>query len=253
MDYIKLKEEWIAEENAAFQGWDFSRLNGRWEEEALKWDYIEIVQEYLKSDDVLLDMGTGGGEILLTIKHPYHLTYVTEAYAPNAELCQKTLAPLGIHVYQVYGDYNENLPFENEMFDVVINRHESFDMKEVNRILKPDGFFITQQVGSENNLNMRKALLPDAGQPFPNHTLENNINIIRDNGFNIILRDECFPAVKIFDAGAVVFYAKIVEWEYPDFSVERYFSRLTEIQKQIESNGFFENKGHRFIITARKK
>jgi len=252
MDYSKLKERWLAEEKADFQGWDFFRINEKWKESPLKWDYVNTVREYLKQDSILLDMGTGGGEILLTIQHPYHLTYVTEAYPPNVELCKKTLAPLGIHVSQVYGDYNDNLPFEDGMFDAVINRHESFDMGEVNRILKPNGFFITQQVGSENNLNLHKALLPDSGQPFPNHTLDNNVNIIKNHGFDVILKDECFPIGKIFDVGAVVYHAKIIEWEYPDFSVERYFDKLVDLQKHIESNGFFENMGHRFIIIAQK-
>ena len=253
MDYDILKELWLEEENAAFQGWDFSHLNGRWQEGALKWDYVKTVRDYLKSDDLLLDMGTGGGEVLLTIKHPYDLTYVTEAYPPNAELCKKTLAPLGIHVNQVFGDDNDDLPFADEMFDIIINRHESFDMKEVNRILKPNGFFITQQVGGENNFMLHKALMLKNQKPFAYHTLENNINIIKNHGFDVILGDECFPEVNYSDVGAIVYYSKIVPWEIPDFSVERYFERLVDLHEQIKSKGLFENTAHRFIIAARKR
>ena len=254
MDYIKLKEKWTAEENAHFQGWDFSRLSENWKESPLKWDYVKIVREYLKSDDLLLDMGTGGGEILLTIKHPYHLTYVTESYPPNVELCKKTLAPLGIHVSQVYyGEYNEDLPFDDAMFDVVINRHESFDMSEVNRILKPGGYFITQQVGCENYLKLKRAVMPEYKFPLSDFTLENNISIIKNNGFDILFQDECFPERHVSDVGAVVYYLKAVPWEIADFSVERYFPRLIELHEHIKSNGFFENTGHRFIIIAQKK
>ena len=252
MDYIKLKEEWLAEEKAFFQGWDFSRHSENWKESPLTWDYVKTVQDYLKSEDLLLDMGTGGGEVLLTINHPYNLTYVTEAYPPNVELCQKTLAPLGIHVHQVYGGYNENLPFDDEMFDIVINRHESFDMKEIYRILKPDGFFITQQVGGGNNFKLREILMPDSEMPFAYHTLQHNADIIEKNCFEIIQKDECFPMVRIFDVKAVVFYAKICMWEWVGFSVEHYFSQLLDLHKRIESNGFFENISHRFIIIAQK-
>jgi len=251
MDYSNLKEQWITEEKAAFQGWDFSRLNKRREESPVEWDYIKIVREYLKSDDLLLDMGTGGGEVLLTIKHPYNLTYATEAYEPNFQLCKKTLASLGIHVAKVYGDYNDDLPYENEMFDVVINRHESFDMKEIHRILKPNGFFITQQVGGKNDMNLSDIL--GYKRYFEHHTLENNIDIIENNGFNVIYKNECFPEVKFFDVGTIVYFAKIIEWEFPGFSVEDYFVKLTDIQKEIESNGFFKNINHRFIIAANKK
>ena len=248
MDYTELKEKWLAEENAILTGWDFSRLDGRREESPLKWDYVKIVRDYLKPDSLLLDMGTGGGELLLTIGHPFGLTRVTEAYPPNAELCLNRLAPLGIGVHQIFED--SDLPFEDEMFDVVINHHESFDMGEVSRIIKPGGYFITQQVGGENDRDLYGAL--GFENAFPNHTLDNNAAIIEKHGFDVLFRDECFPTVRFFDAGAVVYFAKAIVWEFPGFSVENHFSRLVDIHRRIEAEGFFENMTHRFIIVARK-
>ena len=66
MDITTLKAQWLMEENAAFQGWDFSRIDGRWDCPDAPWDYRAIVKSYLKDTDILLDMGTGGGEVLLT-------------------------------------------------------------------------------------------------------------------------------------------------------------------------------------------
>ncbi|WP_365845908.1 hypothetical protein [Clostridium sp.] len=42
-----------------------------------------------------------------------------------------------------------NYPFEDNTFDIVINRHESYCVSEVKRILKTDGIFIAQQVGGK--------------------------------------------------------------------------------------------------------
>lgn len=95
----------------------------------IPWDYRSVVLSFLKDEDKLHDMGTGGREFLLTLEHPYVLTYVTEAYPPNVELCRKRLEPLGITVKQVYED--DMLPFENEFFAVVINRHEYFGESEM--------------------------------------------------------------------------------------------------------------------------
>lgn len=92
-------------------------------------------------------MGTGSGEFLLTMNHPYNLTSVTEAYTPNIKLCRETLLPLGITVAQTFND--NKLPFDNDVFDIIINRHSSFDLYEVNRVLKSGGYFITQQVGEK--------------------------------------------------------------------------------------------------------
>lgn len=84
MHEARLKEAWLREENAAHMlGWDFSHLRGRYKEDTrLPWDYRTIVLAHLKSHTHLLDMGTGGGEFLLTLKYPHSLTTVTEAYPP---------------------------------------------------------------------------------------------------------------------------------------------------------------------------
>ncbi|WAG61010.1 class I SAM-dependent methyltransferase [Clostridium estertheticum] len=120
MEYMKLKEYWLSEEKKIFEGWDFSYIAERKSEEPLPWNYDKMVHQYLSANSILLDMGTGGGEHLLTLKHPYNNTFATEAYQPNFELCKKTLMPLGIGVRQVFND--NYLPFENDIFDVIINR-----------------------------------------------------------------------------------------------------------------------------------
>ena len=250
MDYKKLKEQWLLEENAVFQGWDFSYLDGRWSSDALKWDYSEIILTYLDDEHVLLDMGTGGGEFLLTLDHPCYLTYATESYPPNYDLCLKKLVPLGIDVIQVFDE--GNLPFENETFDIIINRHESFDMSEVKRVLKPEGIFITQQVGGENSVNLSKTLIPGYERRFPDHTLDSNVKVVKKQGFDVLLQEEDFPKTRFYDIGAVVYFAKVIEWEFPNFSVENCFLELCELQKKLDENGFVENREHRFIIVARK-
>lgn len=59
----ELKEMLLKEEANVFSGWDFSYLKNRWKDEQIPWDYYEIIQEYLKDDMKLLDMGTGGGRV----------------------------------------------------------------------------------------------------------------------------------------------------------------------------------------------
>lgn len=220
MNYNDLILQWKYEEDFAFQGWDFSHINGRWMSEPLPWDYRTIVLSILKSTDNLLDMGTGGGEFLMSLKHPFALTSVTEAHPPNVELCKKKLAPHGITVMQTYDD--DKLPFQNDSFDIVINRHESFDPAEVGRVLKKGGYFITQQVGGENDRDLSQRLIKD------------------------------FTPVRFFDIGALVYFAKIVEWEFPNFSVNNSLDSLCQIQKEIEKKGFVQGKEHRFIIVAQK-
>lgn len=251
MQYMKLKEYWLAEEKKFFQGWDFSYISERKTEETLPWNYDKIVHQYLHKDLKLLDMGTGGGEHLLTLNHPYSNTFATEAYPPNFELCKKTLMPLGIDVRQVFND--NYLPFKNDKFDIIINRQASFDINEVYRLLRPNGLFITQQVGELNNKELRRFLISDFDEINNHeHTLKSNLSLIQKKGFSILKSEECFPKQNFLDVGALVYYAKIIEWEFPSFSVDSCFKKLCLLQSIVEKQGFIESKQYRFVIVAKK-
>ena len=245
----ELKDFWLAEESRSMVGWDFSTLDNRWEMEDLPWDYFEIVNKYLRAEDKLLDMGTGGGELLLQINHPYNNTYVTEGYKPNYELCQKNLMPLGITVKFVE---NDNIPYDDEMFDIVLNRHDTYNPVEVNRVLKPDGIFITQQVGNDNSKEISEFLLGKRKNLFPNNYLPIALKQITDYGFKIIDSGEKYAEIKFFDIGALVYYAKIIEWEFEGFSVQKCYNKLVELQNKIDDCGYVTSVEHRYYFVARK-
>ena len=175
MNIKQLKNYLKNEENQVFQGWDFSYINGRWDGECIPWDYEKILLSYLKEEYKLLDMGTGGGEFLLTLNHPFCNTAITESYPPNVAICKEKLQPLGITVKQVVDDCK--LPFEDSSFDIIINRHESFDVGEIKRILKTGGYFITQQVGAKNDVDLSEKVINNFKPLYPNNNLKNNIKI----------------------------------------------------------------------------
>jgi SAM-dependent methyltransferase len=251
MTNTELLKKWQKEENASsLKGWDFSCLSGRWDCPNPPWDYRMIIKSYLKDADTLFDMGTGGGEFLLTIGHPYEKTYATEAYEPNFELCKKELLPLGITVLSTFTD--DKLPFEDNFFDFIINRHESFDLSEVNRILKHGGYFITQQVDGQNCYELASVLNDKPVADNPSHTIESYENNLIQLGFQVITKDEAKLLNKFFDIGAIIFYAKACVWEIPKFSVATHFDKLCKIQHQIDKYGFFQATGGRFLLVARK-
>ncbi len=249
MNCEKLKNLWLAEETCAFQGWDFSHLDGRWrcEPAETEWDYSAIVMKYLRPADRLLDMGTGGGEFLLSLGHPYQNTAVTEAWAPNIRLCREKLAPLGIAVYPTPKD--NPLPIADNTFDIVINRHASYDPSEVRRILKPGGIFITQQVGGENCIDLARRINLEA-PTHPAFSLRTELPRFLKGGFSVLDASECFPVLKFFDVGAVVFWARIIEWSFPNFSVEKNFDKLCALEDDLQRNGFLSSIQHRFVIVA---
>jgi SAM-dependent methyltransferase len=241
---------WYQEEQRSIEGWDFSHLDGRWESDPLPWDYPTLVRAYLNPSDHLLDLGTGGGEMLLTLNHPYELTSVTEGYPPNYKRCLQTLAPLGITVKSI--DDSNHLDFPDQSFDIVIDRHEAYDLNEVMRVLKPCGYFITQQCGGLNNVNLSRRFIPDFVSEYADFNYLSQVEAFKKAGFEVISHEEYSPKLRFFDVGAIVFFAKNIPWEFPGFGVERYLPQLDELQAIIERDGQFESTEKRFMIIAKK-
>lgn len=252
MNKEELLEYLESEEKKTFQGWDFSYLNNRWSDEALPWDYKQIILEYLKPTDNLLDMGTGGGEFLLTLNHPYINTTVTEGYMPNYSLCLEKLQPLGIKVYNYVGDENF-LDIQDNTFDIVINRHESYNEKELFRILKPGGLFITQQVGALNNKELATFFDENHKDQFPEMTFSDSIKRLKDNKFEIIYSNEYFPTLKFYDLGAIAYFASIIKWEFINFNVKDNIDKFLILQEELNQKGYISSKEHRFVIVAVNK
>ena len=150
------------------------------------------------------------------------------------ELCRQTLLPLGIDFRP--GDGASALPFDDGSFDMVINRHGGFFPSDIDRLLRPGGIFVTQQVGAENDRELVELL---CGK-------------FHDAGFEILEAKECYRPIRFYDVGALVWFARIIEWEFPGFSVDACRDRLLIAQRILEQNGCIEGKIHRFLLAAKK-
>lgn len=252
MNKDNLKAIWKREEKAAhIHGWDFSHIRGRYEEENdLPWDYKTLIGKYLKSDSDILDYDTGGGEFLLSLNHPYGKTAATEGYPPNVKLCKEKLLPLGISFKECSNP--SEIPFEDESFDLIINRHGDFDAKEIFRLLRRGGMFITEQVGGDNDRDLVETVLAEVDRPFPHLNLAEQRRSFEEAGFQIVEAEEAYRPIKFYDMGAFVWFARIIEWEFPGFSVDKCFERLLKMQEIIDKDGKLEGTIHRYMIIAKK-
>ncbi len=165
------------------------------------------------------------------------------------EVARRRLEPLGVRVSYIEKD--EQIPFADEEFDLVVNRHESYCPKEVHRILKPGGLFITQQVGGTNDQELNEWLAAPNDE-FAHWNLDYAVRKLEPY-FDIEGRDEEVTRSRFYDLGAVVYYLSVIPWQIPDFSVERYDRQLRELHRTLEQQGYLDTSCHRFIIAARKK
>lgn len=199
-------------------------------------------------------MGTGGGELLSTLQPFPEASYATEGYPPNVLIARNRLEPLGVEVLPVE---STKLPFYDGFLDLIINRHEEYAAGELHRALTKGGFFLTQQVGAMNNIELHKLLgLESLGKTTFSSRSEWNLNYavaeLKSAGFRILERLEEFPKGRFNDVGALVYLLKAVPWDVPDFTIDNYREKLLAIHQKILSDGFLEVTSDRFFIEVCK-
>lgn len=242
----------IAEALAApFEGWDFSWLEGRKSHLQMPWDYAATVKAGMSSARTMLDMGTGGGEVLASLAPFPPRVCATESYPPNVVVARRRLEPLGVAVFDTSSDPRGlRLPFGDAEFDLVINRHEEYIPAEVFRILTPGGRFVTQQCGGYGEVDLIEYF---RGKIEPmDWTAAVASRQLEQAGFEIIDCREAWPEYSFSDIGAVVYYLKACPWMVEDFCVQKYRSQLLAMHEHIQQHGRFTVRDQRFLLEARK-
>lgn len=257
----ELVASWRSEEATPFSGWDFSRIASRFTEEKPPWSYAEIARELLKRAKSALDLGTGGGEVLSSMRDAFpDLVVATEGYAQNVPIARSRLAPLGVHVVACgiddqapiggVQDRPTVLPFRDASIDVVLSRHEAYDARDVLRVLRPGGSFLTQQ---QDGRSYSDLLRPFGASPqWPGVTAENLGRELVDAGFSVELMRSWWGHATFRDVGALVYYLRAIPWMVPGFSVDRSLDVLMDLQADLEREGQLRFGVGWLLISARK-
>ncbi|MEU0556389.1 hypothetical protein [Dactylosporangium sp. NPDC006015] len=91
--YQQLVEEALA---APVAGWDFTWLRGRSHGGDPSWSYPALARPLIAGASSLLDVDTGGGELLASLAPLPPRTVATESWAPNVPVAAARLSPLGV-------------------------------------------------------------------------------------------------------------------------------------------------------------
>ena len=243
-----LIDQWTRDAAAPFQGWDFSYLDGRLVESKPTWDYLALARAAAARSHDILDIDTGGGESFSRLApFPGRATAV-EGYVPNLAVARGRLEPLGIPVIQA--DSASSLPFEDGLFDLVLNRHGSIAPAGIHRVLKRGGVLLTQQVGGDNLADLAACF--GAAPAWPDNTLEIVSGRLQGQGFEIRRAEAWRGPVTFSDVGTLVYFLKAIPWVVDGFEVERHLRVLEALQARLECGHPLRFTATRFLIDALK-
>lgn len=247
-------DELVAEARAQpVAGWDFSWLAGRATEERPAWGYSGLLRERLAGAQAVLDIQTGGGEVLggalRGTDHRPAAVAATESWPPNAALAQRTLAPW--HGSVVRAADAGGLPFRSKSFDIVVSRHPAVVVwPEIARVLAPGGAYLSQQVGPGTNRELTDFMM--GPQPVNQARDPRRAEAAaRAAGLVVTELREQSLRVEFFDVGAVVYFLRKVLWTVPGFTVAGYGRQLAWMHERITQRGSFVSYAQRSLIEAR--
>jgi SAM-dependent methyltransferase len=228
VDRERQLEKWRAAYAAPTSGWDFTEIDAVVDGEP-PWSYDGLARGVLAGATSALDLGTGGGEVLLTLRDALPVdTVATEGWPPNVPVATAALAPHGIDVVAYDAEADARVPFEDSRFDVVLDRHEAYVASEVFRVLRPGGAFLTQQVDGRDFAESQE--LFGASTAYPHVTLEHLRAEAVAAGFVVEEEGDWVGTMRFPDVGAFVSYVRVVPWQVPeDFSVDRYADVLLRL------------------------
>jgi len=241
-----------------FSGWDFPGMNGpRLLEPGPPWDYAALVREYAHGAQSALDLGTGGGEFVASVRDELPPRVVaTEEWHVNAPIAFRRLRPLGADLVWCR---SLHLPFQGEAFDLVFDRHEELEPAEVARVLRPSGHVVTQQVGPNNWIELQRYFGDATSGNRGNPRLADFGDIrgeytrgFQSAGLHVVRSEQRDYKVAYEGLSDIVFMLLITPWTIPDFDIERDLEALLALEADCSTDDGLVMTWSRFIIVAEK-
>jgi SAM-dependent methyltransferase len=191
------------------------------------WDFEARARELAAASGSVLDLGTGGGEVLSRVVDGLDCrTVATEEWVVNAPVAQRRLR----HTAPVVRACALALPFGQNTFDLVLSRHEAIDPHEVARVLAAGGKCLTQQVVPYLWKELR-TVFPDMTR-FPDHYREYQAGFL-EAGCVIEDAREFTRKVRFHELGHLVYHLVAAPWTIPSFSVHSHRDGLEELDRRM--------------------
>lgn len=232
-------------------GWDFGDVKVL--SEGVEWDFVQEVKSRCNSSEVLLDIGTGGGENLLKLSPSLLFAVGIDLSKEMIQTAESNLRNSAVSNVRFFQMPAGELQFPDGFFDLVTSRHAPFSSKEVFRALKTGGLFMTQQVSESDKLNIKKAF--GRGQSLNHKDGALKKRYIQE------LHEAGFSHVQVLEYDATEYYERPEDLLFllkhtpivPDFGrVQKDFNTLNDFIETNRTDKGIRTNSKRFLIIGGK-
>ena len=187
-------------------GWNFSNIKYTKEVPSGYYYYKECAK-HINFDTIMLDVGCGSCE-----KSLRYFSQAKKVYFIDNE--EEMLKKAKSNLMKYYNESSkfkfekgdcDKLNFENESFDLVVSRHCGANMKEVFRVLKKGGVFISEDIDKYDCWELKE--LFSRGQEF-NKNEEIKRTIMKD------ALDAGFSKIELLNFDEIEYYQSIEDLEF---------------------------------------
>ncbi|EHU1480701.1 methyltransferase domain-containing protein [Acinetobacter baumannii] len=178
-----------------YQNKSLSYLNSTAHSEGVEFDkFIKEIDEYPNA--VVLDLGCGGGHVAYNVARHADLVFAYDLSHEMLDTVSKAANARKIKNIFVQQGIAEDMPFTDEQFDVIISRYSAHHwqhvptaMKEINRVLKPNGIVIFVDIISSSFPILDTFLQTIEVIRDPSHvrnySIKDWVHFIEDAGFEL--------------------------------------------------------------------
>jgi SAM-dependent methyltransferase len=234
------------------EGWDFSRVRDA--REPVPWDYLDVVRRYLQPTDRVLDVGTGGGEKLLSLAACFDSAVGVDASPEMIETARKNKAAAPTEKVSFEVMRGEALRFPDGAFDVVLNRHCTVDVRETFRVLRPGGYFVTQQVGARNTQNICSLFGCGVGGEYEAELFQELpalAGAFRQLGCRVVCVAEYDVRYWFLDVESLLFWFRAIPMP-EDFDIETHCRQVAHVITEFSTPQGIETNEHRELLVVQR-
>ena len=165
--------------------WDFSDIKYTVEQDS-DWDFYKEIAKYSKSNSLILDLGTGGGEKALSQMPDVGMIIATDFSPKMIETANTNKKNYPNKNIKFVTMDNLNMKFPNSLFDIITARHTIIDAVQIYNCLSDNGVLIIEGIDKYDCWELKKIF--NRGQAFKDSISisQKDYNDIKKAGFSEI-------------------------------------------------------------------